>query len=222
MQQDGLYPFLKRSFDVLVSLSLLVVLAPLMLVVALLVAWFVGFPVVFIQERPGWRGMPFHVIKFRTMTDGRDAAGELLSDGDRLTRLGSWLRRLSLDELPQLINVLKGDMALVGPRPLLTEYLPLYSAEQLRRHEVRPGITGWAQINGRNAIDWATRLELDVWYVDHASLLLDFKILAATFAKVIARQGVSAPGEATVSKFKGSAGHVEGTDQQGAEESKNG
>ena len=183
-----------------------------MICVALLIAVFIGLPAFFVQERPGLHGLPFHVIKFRTMTDEVDAAGVPLPDADRLTRLGLLLRRLSLDELPQLINVLKGDMSLVGPRPLLMEYLPLYTEEQARRHEVPPGITGWAQVNGRNAIDWGRRLELDVWYVDHASFSLDMKILVATFVKVIARQGVSAPGEATVSKFRGSVGRADSQD----------
>lgn len=199
------YLILKRLFDIFVSFSLLVILAPVMACVALLIAGFIGLPVLFVQERPGWHGLPFRVFKFRTMTDAVDGTGIPLPDAERMTRLGSWLRRLSLDELPQLINVFKGDMSLVGPRPLLMEYLPLYTAKQARRHESRPGITGWAQINGRNAIDWERRLELDVWYVDHASLLLDLKILAATFAKVLSRQGVSAQGEATVSKFQGNS-----------------
>jgi lipopolysaccharide/colanic/teichoic acid biosynthesis glycosyltransferase len=192
----------------------LVVIAPVMICVTLLIAVFIGLPVFFVQERPGLHGLPFRVIKFRTMTDAVDAAGVPLPDADRLTRLGLLLRRLSLDELPQLINVLKGDMSLVGPRPLLMEYLPLYTKEQARRHEAPPGITGWAQVNGRNAIDWERRLELDVWYVDHASFLLDMKILVATFVKVITRQGVSAPGEATVSKFRGSVGRADSQDGQ--------
>lgn len=220
-ERHGLYLVLKRLLDIFVSFSLLVVLAPVMICVALLVAGLIGLPVLFVQERPGWHGLPFRVFKFRTMTDAMDGAGVPLPDADRLTRLGSWLRRLSLDELPQLINVLKGDMSLVGPRPLLMEYLPLYTAEQARRHEARPGITGWAQINGRNAIDWERRLELDVWYVDHASFLLDMKILVATFAKVVGRKGVSAPGEATVSKFRGSAGRESGEQALGSEERRN-
>jgi sugar transferase EpsL len=220
-ERHGLYLVLKRLLDIFVSFSLLVVLAPVMICVTLLVAGLIGLPVLFVQERPGWHGLPFRVFKFRTMTDTVDGAGVPLPDADRLTRLGLWLRRLSLDELPQLINVLKGDMSLVGPRPLLMEYLPLYTAEQARRHEARPGITGWAQINGRNAIDWERRLELDVWYVDHASFLLDMKILAATFAKVVGRQGVSAPGEATVSKFRGSAGRLSNEQALGSEERRN-
>jgi lipopolysaccharide/colanic/teichoic acid biosynthesis glycosyltransferase len=224
MAQDdghGLYLVLKRLLDICVSFSLLIILAPMMICVALLVAGLIGLPVLFVQERPGWHGLPFRVFKFRTMTDAVDRAGAPLPDADRLTRLGSWLRRLSLDELPQLINVLKGEMSLVGPRPLLMEYLPLYTAEQARRHEARPGITGWAQINGRNAIDWEKRLELDVWYVDHASFLLDMKILAATFAKVVGRHGVSAPGEATVSKFRGSTGMSSDEQALGSEERRN-
>jgi lipopolysaccharide/colanic/teichoic acid biosynthesis glycosyltransferase len=210
----GFYRVLKRVLDISVSFVFLVVIAPVMICVALLIAVFIGLPVFFVQERPGLHGLPFRVIKFRTMTDAVDAAGVPLPDADRLTRLGLLLRRLSLDELPQLINVLKGDMSLVGPRPLLMEYLPLYTKEQARRHEAPPGITGWAQVNGRNAIDWERRLELDVWYVDHASFLLDMKILVATFVKVITRQGVSAPGEATVSKFRGSVGRADSQDGQ--------
>jgi sugar transferase EpsL len=210
----GFYRVLKRVLDISVSFVFLVVIAPVMICVTLLIAVFIGLPVFFVQERPGLHGLPFRVIKFRTMTDAVDAAGVPLPDADRLTRLGLLLRRLSLDELPQLINVLKGDMSLVGPRPLLMEYLPLYTKEQARRHEAPPGITGWAQVNGRNAIDWERRLELDVWYVDHASFLLDMKILVATFVKVITRQGVSAPGEATVSKFRGSVGRADSQDGQ--------
>jgi sugar transferase EpsL len=208
------YRVLKRVLDISVSFVFLVVIAPVMICVTLLIAVFIGLPVFFVQERPGLHGLPFRVIKFRTMTDAVDAAGVSLPDADRLTRLGLLLRRLSLDELPQLINVLKGDMSLVGPRPLLMEYLPLYTKEQARRHDAPPGITGWAQVNGRNAIDWERRLELDVWYVDHASFLLDMKILVATFVKVITRQGVSAPGEATVSKFRGSVGRADSQDGQ--------
>lgn len=204
------YCIVKRLFDVIVSGVLLLLFSPVLILVLILVRLFIGSPVLFVQERPGLRGKPFSVIKFRTMTDALDVFGEPLPDSDRLTSLGIWLRRLSLDELPQLVNVLKGDMSLVGPRPLLMEYLPLYSPEQARRHDVRPGITGWAQVNGRNAIDWDKRLELDVWYVDHASFSLDLHILAATFLKVIARHGVSAPGEATVSKFRGSARQASG------------
>lgn len=194
---------IKRFLDLLTSLILLGLLAPVMIAIALLIRFCIGSPVLFVQQRPGKNAVPFHVLKFRTMTNTVDASGALLPDAERLTALGLWLRRLSLDELPQLINVLRGQMSLVGPRPLLMEYLPLYTKEQARRHEVAPGITGWAQINGRNAIDWEKRLALDVWYVDNASFLLDMKILLMTVAKVLRRDGISANGEATVSKFTG-------------------
>lgn len=210
--EQSAYAVAKRLIDAVVAFTLLLFFAPVLAGVALMIRAFIGSPVFFLQQRPGWNAVPFFVIKFRTMNNAVDRFGALLPDVDRLTPLGTWLRRLSLDELPQLWNVLKGDMSLVGPRPLLMEYLPLYTPEQARRHHARPGITGWAQINGRNAIDWDKRLELDVWYIDHASFLLDMKILVATFTKVIARQGVSAPGEATVSKFKGSAGRADSQD----------
>lgn len=167
------------------------------------VRFFLGKPVLFVQQRPGLNGQPFGVYKFRSMLDAVDADGCDLTDEQRLTRFGKWLRRSSLDELPQLINVLRGDMSLVGPRPLLIEYLPLYTPEQARRHEVRPGITGWAQVNGRNAISWEEKFALDVWYVDHQSLALDMKIAWLTLRKVLVRAGISAAGEATVSKFTG-------------------
>jgi lipopolysaccharide/colanic/teichoic acid biosynthesis glycosyltransferase len=163
-----------------------------------------GSPVFFRQTRPGLHGRPFEMVKFRTMTDARGDDGNLLSDAERLTAFGRFLRASSLDELPELWNVLKGDMSLVGPRPLLMEYLPLYSPEQARRHEVRPGITGWAQVNGRNALSWDDKFKLDVWYVDHRSLWLDVKILWLTVKKVLVREGISAAGEATMSKFTGS------------------
>ncbi len=162
-----------------------------------------GSPVLFTQVRPGLHGKPFRMVKFRTMTDARDASGALLPDAQRLTPFGRFLRSSSLDELPELWNVLRGEMSLVGPRPLLMEYLPLYSPEQARRHEVRPGITGWAQINGRNAISWADKFALDVWYVDHRSLFLDIRILWLTVRKVLVRDGISAAGEATMPKFEG-------------------
>ena len=193
----------KRLFDVAVAMALLVVLAPVMLVVAGLVRWRMGAPVLFRQARPGRRGAPIEVLKFRTMAQATDAAGEPLPDAQRLTPLGATLRRLSLDELPQLLNVLKGDMSLVGPRPLLMEYLPLYSPRQARRHEVRPGITGWAQVNGRNALDWQERLEMDAWYVEHRSFALDLKILWLTVARVASGSGVTQEGEATMRKFTG-------------------
>lgn len=194
---------LKRSLDILVSLGALIFLALPLLVLAFLVAVKLGWPVVFMQVRPGLHGKPFRMVKFRTMTDERAADGELLPDALRLTPFGRKLRASSLDELPELWNVLKGEMSLVGPRPLLMEYLPLYSSEQARRHEVRPGITGWAQVNGRNAISWEDKFSLDVWYVDHQSLWLDLKILWMTVRKVLMRDGISAQGEATMSRFTG-------------------
>lgn len=194
----------KRAADLIAALVLAVLLAPLVLLLVVLVRVKLGGPVFFRQLRPGRSGVPFQMIKFRTMTDERGADGELLPDAQRLTPFGRMLRATSLDELPELWNVLKGDMSFVGPRPLLTEYLPLYSPEQARRHEVRPGITGWAQVNGRNAISWERKLKLDVWYVDNRSFWLDVKILAETVACVFRRNGISAPGEATMSKFTGS------------------
>lgn len=195
---------IKRLFDVLVSVTLLLLLAPVLLVTAILVRRWLGAPVLFTQVRPGLYGQPFKMVKFRTMTDARDAAANLLPDAERLTRFGRFLRSTSLDELPELFNVLKGEMSLVGPRPLLMEYLPLYSDTQRRRHEVRPGVTGWAQVNGRNAVGWDERFRLDVWYVDHRSLWLDLRILWMTVRKVLVREGISAQGEATMAKFNGS------------------
>jgi lipopolysaccharide/colanic/teichoic acid biosynthesis glycosyltransferase len=194
---------MKRNFDFMVSLVALFLLAPLMALVAALIFFKMGSPVLFTQERPGMGGRPFRVYKFRTMSVVFDVDGQYLPDAQRLTALGVLLRKLSVDELPQLINVLKGDMSLVGPRPLLMAYLPLYSPTQARRHEVRPGITGWAQVNGRNAISWPERFALDVWYVDHQSLMLDVRILWMTVRKVLMRDGISANGEATMSKFEG-------------------
>lgn len=193
----------KRIFDALVAALALLLLAPVLVALVFLVRVFLGTPVLFRQTRPGHRGVPFRMLKFRTMTDARDACGALLPDDRRLTRLGRWLRRTSLDELPELWNVLKGDMSLVGPRPLLLEYLPLYSVEQARRHEVRPGLTGWAQVNGRNAVDWSTRLAMDVWYVDHRSFSLDLRILWRTLGKVLRADGISQSGHATMEKFRG-------------------
>lgn len=195
---------MKRVFDFVTSVIALVLLALPLLVLMFQVRQKLGSPVLFRQTRPGLNGKPFEMIKFRTMTDARDPSGQLLPDAKRLTPFGRFLRSSSLDELPELWNVLKGDMSLVGPRPLLMEYLPLYSPEQARRHLVRPGVTGWAQINGRNALSWDERFKLDVWYVENQTLLLDIKILALTVRKVIARDGVNAAGEATMSKFKGS------------------
>lgn len=194
----------KRVFDLVLVLAAAPVWLPLMGVLALIVRCVMGRPVLFRQTRPGRKGRPFELLKFRTMTEARDAAGRLLPDEQRLTRFGRWLRSTSLDELPELWNVLRGEMSLVGPRPLLMEYLPLYSPEQRRRHEVRPGITGWAQIHGRNAQSWEERFRLDVWYVDHRSLWLDLKILGHTFWKVLKREGIHAPGEATMPRFRGS------------------
>jgi sugar transferase EpsL len=189
-----------------------VVLSPLLVVVALLVRVRMGTPVLFRQQRPGRGGRPFVMTKFRTMTDRRDASGALLPDADRLTALGKWLRRTSVDELPELFNVVHGDMSLVGPRPLLMEYLPLYTEEQARRHEVRPGITGWAQVNGRNAVTWEEKFALDVWYVDHRSTRLDVDIMAKTVSQVFSGHGVSAPGHATMEPFRGSRALEDGGD----------
>ena len=197
---------MKRLFDAVMAAVGLVLLSPLMALVALLVRWRIGPPVLFAQERPGLGGRPFRIYKFRTMREARDAAGAPLPDELRLAPLGRFLRTTSLDELPELFNVLRGDMSLVGPRPLLMEYLPLYTPEQARRHEVRPGLTGWAQVNGRNAISWEQKFALDVWYVDNRSLLLDLRILALTAAKVLAREGISQEGRATMGRFTGSGG----------------
>jgi sugar transferase EpsL len=193
----------KRLFDLVVAILGMIVLSPVFLFTALLVRIRLGSPVLFKQQRPGLRGRPFYLYKFRTMTEARDADGNLLDDAARLTAFGKWLRKLSLDELPQLVNVVKGELSLVGPRPLLMEYLPLYSPEQARRHDVKPGITGWAQVNGRNAITWQQKLQLDAWYVDHRSMLLDLKILLMTVAKVFRGEGISQEGRATMERFKG-------------------
>ena len=195
---------MKRAIDFFLAAVVVIFLAVPLVFLALLVRMQLGTPILFRQVRPGRNGRLFKLAKFRTMTDERDASGGLLPDASRLTPFGRWLRATSLDELPSLWNVLKGDMSLVGPRPLLVEYLPLYSSEQARRHEVRPGITGWAQVNGRNAISWADKFALDVWYVDHRSLWLDVQILWRTVRKVLVRDGISAAGEATMSKFTGS------------------
>ncbi len=196
---------LKRAVDVVLAATLIVVLSPLLLATAIAVRVAIGRPVLFRQVRPGLCGRPFELCKFRTMSEARDSTGQLASDELRLTRFGRWLRRSSLDELPELFNVLKGDMSLVGPRPLLVEYLSLYSPEQARRHEVRPGITGWAQVNGRNAISWDEKLGLDVWYVDNQSLWLDVKILILTIVRVFSGADVTKQGYATTDRFRGSA-----------------
>lgn len=194
----------KRIFDVVASGIGLLVLSPVILVVAVLIHRKLGSPVFFRQTRPGLHGKPFEMVKFRTMLDATDKHGNPLPDDQRMTPFGSFLRATSLDELPELWNVLKGDMSLVGPRPLLMEYLPLYSKEQYRRHDARPGVTGWAQVNGRNAISWEDKFKLDVWYVDNQSLWLDVKILFLTVKKVLVRDGISGEGEVTMSKFTGS------------------
>jgi lipopolysaccharide/colanic/teichoic acid biosynthesis glycosyltransferase len=193
----------KRALDVVVSLVALIVLSPVLAAVAVSVRRALGRPVLFRQQRPGLRGRPFTLYKFRTMRPAEP--GREAGEAERLTPLGSFLRSTSLDELPELWNVLRGDMSLVGPRPLLMEYLPLYTPEQARRHEVRPGITGWAQVNGRNAITWDEKFRLDVWYVDHRSLRLDLRILAMTVWKVFVREGITERGQATMSAFKGAA-----------------
>jgi sugar transferase EpsL len=198
------------ALDRVAGFTMLVLLAPLMALIAVAIRLIIGKPVLYRQERPGYRGRIFTLYKFRTMTDARDASGRLLTDAQRLTRLGRFLRAASLDELPQLINVVRGELSLVGPRPLLPQYLDRYTAEQARRHDVIPGITGWAQIHGRNAISWEDKFDLDVWYVDHWSLGLDFKVLLATIRSVARREGISGRGEATMSEFLGSSGqHVE-------------
>ena len=193
----------KRCFDLLVTTLLIILLSPVFLVVAVLVRWQLGAPVLFRQQRPGVHGKPFIIYKFRTMTDACDAQGHLLPDAARLPRFGQFLRSTSLDELPELFNVLRGDMSLIGPRPLLMEYLSRYTPEQARRHAVRPGITGWAQANGRNAISWDEKFAYDVWYVDHWSFLLDLKIILMTAGKVVTREGVTQEGQATTEYFTG-------------------
>ncbi|UCP09949.1 MULTISPECIES: sugar transferase [unclassified Pseudomonas] len=193
----------KRFIDISASLCALILLAPVMAIVAWKIRKKLGSPVLFRQVRPGRDGKPFEMVKFRTMRDAVDADGNPLADSERMTPFGSFLRASSLDELPELWNVLKGDMSLVGPRPLLMEYLPLYSQQQSRRHEARPGVTGWAQVNGRNALGWDEKFELDVWYVDNQSFWLDLKIIFMTIKKVVVKEGISADGEVTMSKFTG-------------------
>ena len=195
---------MKRAMDLVGALAALVLLSPIVVVLCILVRSKLGSPVFFRQVRPGIEGRPFKMVKFRTMTDERGPDGALLPDDQRLTALGVWLRSSSLDELPELFNVVKGDMSLVGPRPLLMDYLSLYNDRQARRHEVRPGITGWAQINGRNALSWEEKFELDVWYVDNRSLWLDIKILFKTVLQVLKRDGISHGEDATMPRFKGS------------------
>jgi lipopolysaccharide/colanic/teichoic acid biosynthesis glycosyltransferase len=199
------YPFIKRCFDSSFALLLLILFFPLLLCFYLLVGFRLGYPVLFRQQRPGYRSRPFWLLKFRTMTNACDASGTLLPDSQRLTPFGSWLRSTSIDELPALLNILRGEMSFIGPRPLLIQYLPLYSPEQARRHDVKPGFSGWAQINGRNAISWEEKFRLDVWYVDHQSFWLDLRIFLLTIWKVIRREGISAAGEATMAPFTGTA-----------------
>jgi sugar transferase EpsL len=196
-------PVSKRIFDLILTSLGLILLWPFALLTALSVRIFLGTPIFFRQQRPGYKGQPFFIYKFRTMADASDSAGNLLPDSQRLTRLGRFLRALSLDELPELFNILRGEMSLVGPRPLLMEYLERYSSEQMRRHDTYPGLTGWAQVNGRNAITWQDKFALDVWYVDHWSFWLDIRIILLTLWKVIKREGISQPGQATTEYFVG-------------------
>jgi len=196
-------PVVKRILDLILALLAILILSPILICVSLMVGLLHGFPILFRQKRPGLHGEIFTIYKFRTMRNLLDSEGNPLPDAKRITRLGQFLRSTSLDELPELINVLKGEMSLVGPRPLLVEYLPLYSPEQARRHKVLPGITGWAQVHGRNAVTWEEKFQLDVWYVDHWSLWLDIRIIAMTVLKVLRREGISQPGRATADHFKG-------------------
>ncbi|WP_286741983.1 MULTISPECIES: sugar transferase [unclassified Pseudoalteromonas] len=196
---------IKYLFDLTVSIIVFLILLPVILLVAVLIRIKLGSPILFTQDRPGLNGKVFKMMKFRSMLDAKDKHGNLLPDNERMTKFGAFLRSTSLDELPGLFNVIKGDMSLVGPRPLLVQYLPLYSIEQARRHNVRPGITGWAQVNGRNAISWEQKFTLDVWYVDNQSFWLDIKILLLTVKKVFVREGISADGHVTIEPFKGSS-----------------
>ncbi|MEH7351669.1 sugar transferase [Gottfriedia acidiceleris] len=195
---------MKRIIDLIISLMILIIFSPILLVVGVMVRFKMGSPILFTQVRPGLYGKPFNLYKFRTMVDLKDSNGELLSDELRLTNFGKFLRKFSLDEFPQLINVVKGEMSLVGPRPLLMEYLSLYTKEQMLRHDVKPGITGWAQVNGRNAITWEEKFKFDNWYVENHNLIVDLKILFLTFIKVIKKEGISQQGQVTMEKFKGS------------------
>ena len=196
-------PFSKRLFDFIFALISLVILSPIILATAILVRIFIGTPILFKQQRPGYKGQPFFIYKFRSMTNRLSRDGSLLPDAERLTRFGRLLRSLSLDELPELFNIVRGEMSFVGPRPLLMEYLPLYSPEQARRHAVVPGLTGWAQVNGRNTLDWPTRFNMDTWYVDNWSFWLDIKIIFLTVWKVISREGINQQGQPTMEYFKG-------------------
>ena len=203
MKKSFYRSFGKRLLDLVLTVPALIILSPLLIVLGFLVRLKLGSPVLFRQMRPGLNEIPFVMLKFRTMSDARDEHGELLPDAQRLTRFGVFLRKSSIDELPEIINVLKGDMSLVGPRPLLMQYLDRYTPEQARRHEVKPGITGWAQIHGRNALTWEEKFKLDVWYVDHWSLWLDIKILIVTVWKILRREGINQPGQATMEEFRG-------------------
>lgn len=204
MHKPKLYEkYIKRILDILLSLFVLVFLSPLFIVVSVLVRTKLGSPILFKQDRPGYKGKVFKLYKFRTMTDEKDADGNLLPDEIRLTRFGKWLRSTSLDEIPEFLNILKGDMSFIGPRPLLVQYLPLYSPEQARRHDVRPGLTGYAQAHGRNAISWAKKFELDVWYVDHISFVTDVKIIIDTVKTVVKKEGISSATSATMEPFNG-------------------
>lgn len=207
MLQNGKSTLLiKRMFDVLFALIIMIILSPVLVILSVVIAAAEGFPIFFTQTRPGKNGNPFKLYKFRTMKVVRDQFDETSTDGDRITKLGKFLRRTSLDELPEFFNVLKGEMSIVGPRPLLMQYLERYSVEQARRHEVLPGITGWAQINGRNAISWEEKFRLDVWYVDHSSFWLDMRIILQTIWNVVKGEGISPPGQATMDEFMGSSG----------------
>lgn len=204
-------PVVKRLMDLIITLPVLILLSPVILIIGILVAIQFGFPILFKQERPGYRGKIFTIYKFRTMQNRRDDQGQPLPDAQRLTKFGRFLRAASLDELPELVNVLKGDMSLVGPRPLLVEYLPRYNPTQFRRHEVLPGITGWAQVHGRNAITWQEKFDLDVWYVDNWSVWLDIKTIILSVVKVLRREGISQPGQATAEPFVGNPPENEDT-----------
>lgn len=205
MELNISYRVCKALADRSAALLALLLLSPLLLLVLLLVRWRLGAPVIFRQKRPGYEGQPFFLLKFRSMTNARDPSGALLPDAYRLTPIGRWLRATSIDELPSLLNVLRGDMSFIGPRPLLMEYLPIYSSDQARRHAVMPGFSGWAQINGRNSLSWEDKFILDVWYVDHQSFWLDLRIFLITIWKVISREGISAAGEVTMQQFTGCA-----------------
>ena len=199
-----MYRFLKRAFDVSLSAISIVVLAPLFILIALFVYLKLGTPILYRQKRPGWHGEPFNLIKFRSMLEANDEAGKPLPNEQRITPFGQFLRSSSLDELPELWNILRGDMSFVGPRPLLMDYLPLYNDRQARRHEVRPGLTGWSQVNGRNSISWEEKFELDIWYVDNASFGLDIRIILMTFLQVLRREGISHEGDVAMPRFRGS------------------